>query len=162
MVVGQSSFIAAYVMLMVAARLERFDPTLEEAALDLGASPLQAFRRILLPYLRPAILAAAVIAFLQSFENYNTTLFVRGLDNTLTVYIANKVRTGVTPAVNALGLVLIALTVAGAVAYEALRRREARREADRARAARAAESRAAGTREPRAAGTREPAAGPSG
>ena len=129
MVIGQSSFIIAYVMLLVMARLERFDRTLEEAALDLGASHLQVFRRILLPYLRPAILAAAVLAFLQSFENYNTTLFVRGLDTTLTLYIANKVRTGVTPAVNALGLVLIALTVAAAVAYELLRRRELRKAA---------------------------------
>ena len=128
-VLGQSSFIAAYVMLMVLARLQRFDPTLEEAALDLGATHAQVFRRILLPHLKPALGAAAVLAFFQSFENYNTTLFVRGVDNTLTVYIASKVRTGLTPAVNALGLILILLTVAGAVVYEILRRRTARAEA---------------------------------
>lgn len=101
-VIAQSSFIAAYAMLLFMARLQRFDLTLEEAALDLGASHLQVFRRITLPYLMPAILSAAFIAFLQSFENYNTTIFVRGLDTTLTVYIASKVRTGLTPAVNAL------------------------------------------------------------
>ncbi|WP_377808536.1 ABC transporter permease [Azospirillum sp. A29] len=128
-VVAQSSFIAAYAMLLFSARLERFDPALEEAALDLGATHGQVFRRITLPYLMPAILSAALLAFLQSFENYNTTLFVRGLDTTLTVYIATKVRTGLTPAVNALSLVLIALTVLGAVVYEILRRREARRQA---------------------------------
>ncbi|PWC77298.1 ABC transporter permease [Azospirillum sp. TSH64] len=128
-VVAQSSFIAAYAMLLFSARLERFDPALEEAALDLGATHGQVFRRITLPYLTPAILSAALLAFLQSFENYNTTLFVRGLDTTLTVYIATKVRTGLTPAVNALSLVLIALTILGAVAYEILRRREARRQA---------------------------------
>jgi len=128
-VVAQSSFIAAYAMLLFSARLERFDPALEEAALDLGATHGQVFRRITLPYLMPAILSAALLAFLQSFENYNTTLFVRGLDTTLTVYIATKVRTGLTPAVNALSLVLIALTILGAVAYEILRRREARRQA---------------------------------
>jgi spermidine/putrescine transport system permease protein len=137
-VIGQSSFIIAYVMLMVAARLERFDRTLEEAALDLGASHLQVFRRILLPHLKPAVLAAAVLAFMQSFENYNTTLFVRGLDTTLTIYIANKVRTGVTPALNALGLVLVLLTVAGAISYEILRRREAQRAAARQKSAEAA------------------------
>jgi spermidine/putrescine transport system permease protein len=126
-VIGQTSFIAAYVMLMVSARLQRFDRTLEEAALDLGASHGQAFRRILLPHLWPAIVAAGVLAFFQSFENYNTTLFTRGTDSTLTIFIASKVRTGLTPAVNALGLVLIALTVLGAVAYEVLRRREAAR-----------------------------------
>lgn len=126
-VVAQSSFIAAYAMLLFQARLERFDRTLEEAALDLGATHLQVFRRITLPYLMPAVLSAAFIAFLQSFENYNTTLFVRGLDTTLTVYIASKVRTGLTPAVNALSLVLILLTILGAVAYELLRRRDERR-----------------------------------
>lgn len=121
-VLAQASFITAYVMLMVAARLQRFDRTLEDAAIGLGASRLMVFRRILLPYLKPSLLAATFIAFLQSFENYNTTLFVRGTETPLTVYIATKVRTGLTPAVNALGLVLIALTVVAAVAFELSRR----------------------------------------
>ncbi|CUB06163.1 ABC-type spermidine/putrescine transport system, permease component II [Marinomonas fungiae] len=123
-VIAQTTFITAYVMLMVLARLQRFDRTLENAALSLGANQWQTFRRILLPYLKPAIYSAAAIAFLQSFENYNTTLFVKGYDTTLTVYIASKVRTGLTPAVNALGLVLIALTVVLAVVYEIKRRQE--------------------------------------
>jgi spermidine/putrescine transport system permease protein len=123
-VLGQTTFISAYVMLMVMARLQRFDRTLERAALDLGATPWQAFRRVLLPFLKPAILSAAVIAFLQSFENYNTSLFVVGYDTTLTVYIASKVRTGLTPAVNALGLLLILVTVVLAIIYEIKRRRE--------------------------------------
>ncbi|BDX04308.1 MAG: ABC transporter permease [Marinomonas sp.] len=123
-VVAQTTFIAAYVMLMVLARLQRFDRTLENAALSLGATQWQAFRRILLPYLKPAIISAAAIAFLQSFENYNTTLFVKGYDTTLTVYIASKVRTGLTPAVNALGLVMISITIILAIVYEVKRRRE--------------------------------------
>ncbi|HEX9789730.1 MAG TPA: ABC transporter permease [Kiloniellales bacterium] len=138
MILAQSSFIAAYVMLMVMARMQRFDRTLEEAALDLGATHLQAFRKVTLPFLRPSILAGCLIAFLQSFENYNTTIFVRGFDTTLTVYIASKVRTGVTPAVNALGLILIGVTILAAIAYEIRRRSEAAAaaaEADRARAA---------------------------
>ena len=122
-VLAQASFISAYVMLLVSARLTRFDRNLEEAALSLGATHFQAFRRVTLPYLQPALYAAAFIAFLQSFENYNTTLFVRGLQETLTIYIATKVRTGVTPAVNALGLILIAVTIAVAITYEILRRR---------------------------------------
>jgi spermidine/putrescine transport system permease protein len=125
-VIGQSSFIIGYVMLMVMARLQRFDHSLEEAGLDLGASHLQVFWKIVLPFLRPSIMAAAVLSFLQSFENYNTSLFVRGLDDLLTVYIANKVRTGLTPAVNALGLILITITIVAAVGYEIFRRREAR------------------------------------
>ncbi|TCL69445.1 ABC transporter permease [Rhizobium sp. BK251] len=121
-VLAQSSFITAYVMLMIAARLQRFDRTLEDAAIGLGASRFMVFRRILLPYLKPSLLAATFIAFLQSFENYNTTLFVRGTETPLTIYIATKVRTGLTPAVNALGLVLIVLTIIAAVAFELSRR----------------------------------------
>jgi len=96
---------------------------------SLGASKLYVFRRILLPYLRPALIAAALIAFLQSFENYNTTLFVRGFETPLTVFIATTVRTGLTPAVNALGLITIALTILGAIGWELARRAEARRAA---------------------------------
>ncbi|MGH6885174.1 MAG: ABC transporter permease, partial [Kiloniellales bacterium] len=136
MIFAQSSFIAAYAMLMVMARMQRFDRTLEEAALDLGATHLQTFRRVTLPFLKPAILASCLIAFLQSFENYNTTIFVRGLDTTLTVYIASKVRTGVTPAVNALGLILIGITIAAAIFYEVRRRSEQAAAAAAARRAR--------------------------
>lgn len=125
-ILAQSSFIAAYVMLIVIARLQRFDRTLEEAAIGLGASRFMIFRRILLPYLKPSLLAAMLIAFLQSFENYNTTLFVRGTETPLTIYIATKVRTGLTPAVNALGLILILLTMVAAVALEVSKRRGAR------------------------------------
>lgn len=125
-ILAQSSFIAAYVMLMVTARLQRFDRTLEEAAIGLGASRFMVFRRLLLPFLKPSLLAATLIAFLQSFENYNTTLFVRGTETPLTVYIATKVRTGLSPAVNALGLILIVLTIIAAVALELSKRRGAR------------------------------------
>ena len=126
-VVAQASFIICYVMLMIAARLQRFDRTQEEAALGLGASKFMVFRRVLLPFLRPALYAAGVLAVLQSIENYNTTLFVRGFDTPLTVYIATKVRTGLTPAVNPLALIMIAATMLGAIAYEVARRRQARR-----------------------------------
>lgn len=125
-VVAQTTFIICYVMLMVMARLQRFDRTQEEAALGLGASRVMVFRRVLLPFLRPALLASGGLAILQSVENYNTTLFVRGFETPLTVFIATKVRTGLTPAVNALALVIIAATIIGAIAYEIARRRQAR------------------------------------
>lgn len=137
-VIGQSTFIASYCMLLFMARLERFDRTLEEAALDLGASHLQVIRRILLPYLRPAILSASLIAFLQSFENYNTTLFLIGAEDTLTINIATRVRLGLTPAVNAIGVLFIVATILAAIAYALLRRRE-----ERARSAALARERAA-------------------
>lgn len=126
-VLGQTSFIAAFVMLLVLARLQSFDRGLEEAALDLGASHAQVIRRILLPHLYPAIGAGAVIAFFQSVENFNVTLFTRGAQDTLTVYVFSKVRSGITPTINALALILMALTVIGAIWYEISRRRSERR-----------------------------------
>ncbi len=123
-VMGQVSFIAAYVMLLVLARLQSFDPGLEEAALDLGASHAQVMRRILIPHLYPAIGAGGLIAFFQSVENFNVTLFTRGNSDTLTVYVGSKIRSGITPTINALALILISITVIGALAYEILRRRE--------------------------------------
>jgi spermidine/putrescine transport system permease protein len=145
-VLGQVSFIAAYVMLLVLARLQSFDPGLEEAALDLGASHTQVMRRILLPHLYPALAAGALIAFFQSVENFNITLFTRGNSDTLTVYVGSKVRTGITPTINALALCLIVLTVVGAIAYEISRRRaaaQARAEAREQEKAEAAELQAA-------------------
>jgi len=127
-VLGQVSYIAAFVMLLVLARLQSFDPALEEAALDLGASHGQVLRRILLPHLTPALGAGAAIAFFQSIENFNVTLFTRGTSNTLTVYVFSKVRSGITPTINALALILIAFTVSAAILYEIARRRAARRE----------------------------------
>lgn len=126
-VLGQASFISAYVMLLVLARLQSFDAGLEEAALDLGASHPQVLRRILLPHLYPALIAGAVIAFFQSVENFNITLFTRGSSDTLTVYVGSKVRSGITPTINALALILIVITIIGAIAYEISRRRAERR-----------------------------------
>lgn len=126
-VIGQTTFIASFCMLLFMARLQRFDRTLEEAALDLGASQRQVFFKITLPFLRPTIFTAVGISFLQSFENYNTTLFVIGAKNTMTIRIAGMVRLGLTPEVNALALIFIGLTIMAAVAFEIKRRMEKRR-----------------------------------
>ena len=128
-VLGQVSFIAAYVMLLVLARLQSFDPGLEEAALDLGANHSQVMRRILIPHLYPAIGAGALIAFFQSVENFNITLFTRGNSQTLTVYVGSKIRSGITPTINALALTLILFTILAAITYEIMRRREQKRQA---------------------------------
>lgn len=123
-ILGQSSFIAAYCLLIIMARLQRFDRAQEEAALDLGASYPQVFWHILLPFLKPALISAAVIAFLSSFENYNTTTFAILADKTLVTVLAGEVRQGTTPALSALAVIIIALSLAGAIAYELLKRRE--------------------------------------
>ncbi len=135
-VLGQVSYIAAMVMLLVLARLQSFDAGLEEAALDLGASHAQVMRRILLPHLYPAIGAGAAVAFFQSIENFNVTQFTRGGADTLTVYVFSKVRSGITPTINALAVILIAVTLVIAVGLEIARRKRARDEAIRAAEAR--------------------------
>lgn len=137
--IGQSTFISAYCMLIFLSRLQRYDRTQEEAALDLGATPTQVFFHILLPYLKPAIVSAAVIAFLSSFENYNTTTFAILADKTLTTVLAGRVRQGTTPAISSLAVVIIAVSIIGAIIYEVLRRAEARREMAREAVAQRAE-----------------------
>ena len=126
-ILGQTCFISTYCFLIFVARLQRFDQTQEEAALDLGASQTQVFFKILIPYLMPAIASSAVIAFLASFENYNTTVFSILSEQTLTTVIASKVRLGISPAISALALVIIAITLIAAIIYEVLRRREDKR-----------------------------------
>jgi spermidine/putrescine transport system permease protein len=139
-VLGQVSYIAAMVMLLVLARLQSFDAGLEEAALDLGASHTQVMRRILLPHLYPAIGAGAAVAFFQSIENFNVTQFTRGGADTLTVYVFSKVRAGITPTINALAFLLILVTLILALIYEINRRRRASIEAAREAEARRAEA----------------------
>ena len=129
---GQASYISAFVMLMVLARLQSFDRGLEEAALDLGANYNQVVRRILLPHLYPALGAGAAIAFFQSIENFNTTLFTRGTYDTLTVYVFSKVRSGITPTINALALILIVFTLVLMLYFEFNRRRKERAQVARA------------------------------
>ena len=136
---GQVSYIASFVMLLVLARLQSFDQGLEEAALDLGATHAQVMRRILLPHLYPAIGAGAAISFFQSIENFNVTLFTRGGADTLTVYVFSKVRSGITPTINALAFLLILVTFGFAIWYETSRRRRARIEEAREAEARRAE-----------------------
>ncbi|MFG6083144.1 ABC transporter permease [Paracoccus litorisediminis] len=128
-ILAQSAFISAYAMLMFMARLQRQDITLEEAALDLGATPARAFRRITLPFLRPTMISAAVIAFLQSFENYNTTIFSIGGDHTLVTEIGARMRFGISPMINAIGIIFVALTVICAVLWGVLRKRGIARQA---------------------------------
>ncbi|HHH40225.1 MAG TPA: ABC transporter permease [Sedimenticola sp.] len=106
-VLGQFSFITTFVLLVVSARLKRFDPSLEEAALNLGASRFEVIRLIVIPFLRPALIGAGAVAFLMSFENFNTTLFLVGSDTTLPINLYLQVRDGSTPVINAISFLLI-------------------------------------------------------
>ena len=122
-VLGQSTFIASYCMLVFVARLQRYDVGLTEAALDLGATHVQAFRKIQLPFLAPAMGSAAVLAFLASFENYNTTTFTFQKYPTLTIELAQKVRYGINPSIAALAFIIVCLTIFFALLHEVKNRR---------------------------------------
>jgi spermidine/putrescine transport system permease protein len=106
-VLGQFSFITTFVTLVVSARLRKFDPALEEAALNLGATHFGVIRHVTLKFLRPAIVGAGAVAFLMSFENFNTTLFLVGSEPTLPINLYLQVRDGSTPVINAVSLMLI-------------------------------------------------------
>jgi spermidine/putrescine transport system permease protein len=123
-ILGQASFVSAYCLLIFMARLTRFDRAQEEAALDLGASYPQVFWHILLPFLKPAVISAFVIGFLSSFENYNTTTFAILADKTLVTVLAGEVRQGTNPALSALAVIIIGISLFGAILYEIAKRRE--------------------------------------
>ena len=106
-VLGQFSYIVSIATLTITARLKRFDTTLEEAAYNLGASRAAVFGTITLPYLQPALIGAAEISFLMSFENFNTTLMLVGSDAPLTVMMYGRMREGATPVLNAVSLFLM-------------------------------------------------------
>ena len=106
-ILGQFSFITTFATLVISARLQKFDPSLEEAALNLGATRVGAIRQITLPFLLPAILASAIVAILMSFENFNTTLMLVGSDSPLTIAMFDKLKQGATPVLNAVSLLLI-------------------------------------------------------
>lgn len=106
-VFGQFSYIVTIATLTIGARLKRFDTSLEEAALNLGASRLAIFRTIIFPYLRPALFGAGAIAFLLSFENFNTTYMLAGSDSPLTVLMYGRMKEGATPVLNAISLMLM-------------------------------------------------------
>jgi len=120
-VLGQFSYIATIATLTISARLRRFDRTLEEAALNLGASRAAVFRTIVLPYLRPALLGSAAISFLMSFQDFNTTLMLVGSDSPLTVMMYGRMREGATPVLNSVSLFLMVASAVLALAF--LRRR---------------------------------------
>lgn len=106
-VIGQAVYTTPFVVLLVAARLQGFDPALERAASDLGANTLNRLRHVVLPLIMPAILAGALFAFTLSLDEFIITLFLIGGHNTLPIYIYTQVKFGITPEVNALASLLL-------------------------------------------------------
>ncbi len=106
-ILAHISFSIAYIVIVILARLRTFDRTLEEAALDLGATPWSAFLRVTLPLLGPAIIAAALLGFAVSFDDYVITSLVAGVNSeTLPMMIYAMARKGISPEVNALSAII--------------------------------------------------------
>jgi spermidine/putrescine transport system permease protein len=106
-ILAHISFSLAYVVIVILARLRTFDRSLEEAALDLGATPWQAFRYVTAPLLVPGIVAAALLCFTVSFDDYVITSLVAGVNSeTLPMIIYAMARKGVSPEVNALSVMI--------------------------------------------------------
>ena len=122
-IAGQFSYIVSIATLTIAARLKRFDATLEEAAFNLGASRAAALWTVTLPYLKPALIGAAAISFLMSFENFNTTLMLVGSDPPLTIMMYGRMREGASPVLNAVSLFL--MVASAGIALVLMRRPEA-------------------------------------
>jgi spermidine/putrescine transport system permease protein len=109
LLLAHSLFCLSYAALVLKARLGGVDWTLEAAALDLGASPLQAFRRVTLPLLAPGLLAAALLSFSLSFDDYVVSLFTAGSTVTLPLHIAGAFQREISPRIHVLSsLVLLA------------------------------------------------------
>jgi spermidine/putrescine transport system permease protein len=110
--IAHISFSFPFVAMIVRARLERFNMELEEAARDLGASGWQTFRDIMLPYMRPGLIAGALLAFTLSLDDFVITFFTAGPEQiTFPVKVYSMVRFSVTPEVNAASTVLIGITL---------------------------------------------------
>lgn len=126
-IVSHVVFCVSYMVLIVMARLDGINPSLEEAARDLGASPLQAFFKVTLPLLAPGIVAGSLMAFVLSLDDFIITQFNAGVGaTTLPLRIYSMVKFGVSPEINALSTLMIAATVGLTGVAEIVRRRGAR------------------------------------
>jgi len=126
-IVAHITFCFPFVLVAVQARLAGLDPALEEAALDLGATPLQAFRLVIVPCLRPAIVAGGLMAFTLSLDELIVTFFTAGPGSTtLPLRVFGLAKVGLNPMLNALSALFILATVASVLFSAHLRRLAAR------------------------------------
>ncbi len=110
-ILGHATALLAIVVTQVYARLQRFNRRLEEASSDLGARPWQTFWLVTLPNIRSAIIGSALLSFTLSFDEIPVTFFLTGRDNTLPMFIYSTLRRGITPEINAVGTVIVVLSL---------------------------------------------------
>jgi|AntDeeMetageno50_2_1112565.scaffolds.fasta_scaffold00549_6 spermidine/putrescine transport system permease protein len=120
--IGQLVFVTPFVLITVSARLRGFDPELEEAARDLGATKWQTYRRVTLPLLMPGIISGALFAFTLSFDDFLIAFFTSGVENTLPIFIWSKIQHGTDPVVNAISTMVLLFSISIVVIAELIRR----------------------------------------
>ncbi len=128
-VLAHATFSMCYVSVVVSARLMTFDRALEEAALDLGASPFEAFRLVTLPIIAPSVIAGWLLAFSLSLDDLVIASFTSGPSaTTLPIKIFSAVRLGVSPEINALSTIMIAIVTLGVITASLITKRNAVRQ----------------------------------
>ncbi len=141
--IAHITFAMAYVTVVIQSRLAGFDDSLEEAALDLGARPATVFLRITLPLIFPAVVSGWLLAFTLSWDDVVISQFVAGPgSSTLPMVVFSKVRLGVSPDINALATIMVAIVATGVVLSTLYMKRQEQRRARETQMARAPEPRA--------------------
>ncbi len=125
LIIAHTTFCFPFVLVAVQARLAGIDPFLEEAAMDLGASPVQAFWKVIVPYLMPAIVSGALMSFTLSFDEYIVTLFTTGAGSqTLPLKIYGMAKKGLSPELNALSAIFVLVTMAAVFSSLLIKKKE--------------------------------------
>ncbi len=125
-VLAHTTFSMCYVSVVVSSRLASFDRSLEEAALDLGCTPFDAFRSVTLPVIAPAVISGWLLAFTLSLDDLVIASFTSGPSaTTLPIKIWSSIRLGVSPEINALSTILIAIVATGVISASLISKRAA-------------------------------------
>ncbi len=125
LIAAHTMFTMALVIVIVRARIAGMDRTLIEASADLYATPMGTFWQVTLPQIFPAVLAGFLLSFTFSFDDFIIAFFVAGSETTLPIYVFSSIRRGVTPEINAIGTMVLAVSLSLLIAAQfALRRRD--------------------------------------
>ncbi|MEJ1994902.1 MAG: ABC transporter permease [Limibacillus sp.] len=111
LVAAHTMFTMALVIIIVRARLAGLEQALAEASADLYATPFGTFRQVTLPLIAPAILAGFLLSFTFSFDDFIIAFFVAGSETTLPIYIFSSIRRGITPEINAIGTMVMVVSL---------------------------------------------------
>jgi spermidine/putrescine transport system permease protein len=120
LIAAHTLFTMALVIIIVRARISGMDRSLSEASADLYATPFGTFRQVTLPMIFPAVLAGFLLSFTFSFDDFIIAFFVAGSETTLPIYVFSSIRRGVTPEINAIGTMVLAVSLILLIAAQAI------------------------------------------